>query len=318
MAQTYADWELLVIDDGSEDNSVEIVKKVSEGDERIKIFYRKHGGVAAVRNFGLSHAEGEYIAFIDSDDIWPDYYLEYLHFLIKKYDAGIASGIFVRFEDGHDNLLASLFKSRELLFGQDSKKRERYVRERILTAEEAVKESMYQKGVVATMCGKLFRRSLFVDVRFREGELYEDLDVFYQVAMKCLIFIESDCPVYGYRQRRGSILHTFGINRLVVLEVTRRMCEYVEHKCSSLLPAAIDRRFSANFNMLALMLQHDKITGDKDEYYLFKERECREYIRKYALKELLNPRVRLKNKIGAVMFMLLPRKLFNSIICKLG
>lgn len=312
LSQSYKDWELLVIDDGSNDESPEIVKNTVGEDKRVKIFRREHGGVATVRNFGLNNSKGEYVAFIDSDDVWPDYYLEYLYAIIKKYDAGIASGGFVRFQDGDDDLLHSLFRSRELLLS----KKKNNIKERVLTAQEAVEECLYQTGVVSTMCGKLFLKSLFGDIKFREGELYEDLDVFYQIAMQCRTFVESDCPVYGYRQRHGSILHTFGRNRLIVLNVTKRICQYMEQNCPALLPAAIDRRFSANFNMLALMLQHDKITKKREEYYLHKEKECREYIKKYAVTEIFNPRVRIKNKLGAVTFLMLPRFIFNWLISK--
>lgn len=308
LAQSYSDWELLVVDDQSEDETWKIVSQLAKEDSRIKVFKREHGGVSAGRNFGLSKARGEYVAFIDSDDLWPDFHLEYFYSLVEKYDAGIVSGGFVRFEDGDDDQIFSTFRSFQKLISKNS------IKERILRGEQAVEESLYQKGVFSTMWGKLFKKSLFENIKFIEGELYEDLDVFYQVAMRCRTFIESECPMYGYRQRHGSILHTFGRNRLIVLDVTERICKYMERECPALLPAAVDRRFSANFNMLALMLQHDKITKDKDNYYTVKEKECRAYIKKYAKSELFNPRVRIKNKAGALCYLLLPRPLFNLLL----
>jgi glycosyltransferase involved in cell wall biosynthesis len=74
LSQAFTDYELIVIDDGSTDNTQGIVESL--GDKRIRYFYKSNGGVASARNMGLDKAVGEYIAFLDSDDLWPDCYLE--------------------------------------------------------------------------------------------------------------------------------------------------------------------------------------------------------------------------------------------------
>lgn len=68
LAQTYHNWELLLIDDGSPDNSGHICEEYAQKDERIRVFHKKNGGVSSARNFGLDNAEGDYIMFVDSDD----------------------------------------------------------------------------------------------------------------------------------------------------------------------------------------------------------------------------------------------------------
>ena len=71
LAQTYTDWELLIVDDCSTDNSVEVIKSLSESDDRIKLFIsERNGGAAAARNRALREAKGKWIAFLDSDDLW--------------------------------------------------------------------------------------------------------------------------------------------------------------------------------------------------------------------------------------------------------
>jgi glycosyltransferase involved in cell wall biosynthesis len=72
--QTISDIEIIAVDDGSTDNTCEVVKKI--GDSRIKYFYKENGGVSSARNLGLTKAGGEYIAFLDSDDLWQENYLE--------------------------------------------------------------------------------------------------------------------------------------------------------------------------------------------------------------------------------------------------
>ena len=68
LAQTYQYWELLLIDDGSPDNSGKICDEFAQKDERIRIFHKKNGGVSSARNLGLDYAEGDYVMFVDSDD----------------------------------------------------------------------------------------------------------------------------------------------------------------------------------------------------------------------------------------------------------
>lgn len=76
ISQTYTDWEMLIIDDGSTDESANIVKKYSENDKRIKLIQQKNAGSAAARNNGIKKAEGQYIALLDADDIWHKDFLE--------------------------------------------------------------------------------------------------------------------------------------------------------------------------------------------------------------------------------------------------
>ena len=74
--QTYIDWELIIIDDGSTDNTVEIIKKIIKDDKRVNVYHQKNMGPGMARNSGISKAKGEYIVFIDSDDYIPQNFLE--------------------------------------------------------------------------------------------------------------------------------------------------------------------------------------------------------------------------------------------------
>ena len=88
--QTYKELEIIIVDDGSNDSSYNIIKKYGERDDRIKIIHQLNGGVSMARNAALDVAKGEYIAFIDQDDYISKEYIEYLHKLIIQNNADIS------------------------------------------------------------------------------------------------------------------------------------------------------------------------------------------------------------------------------------
>ncbi len=82
--QTYFNWEMIIIDDGSKDNSYEVATKYASEDERIKCFRQNNGGSASARNNGIRRAEGQYIALLDADDLWNhDFLSEQISFMKK-------------------------------------------------------------------------------------------------------------------------------------------------------------------------------------------------------------------------------------------
>lgn len=100
LAQTYENWEMIIVDDCSKDNSIEIIKSFS--DSRIKLIeLKKNGGAAEARNVALRRAKGKYIAFLDSDDLWMPHKLQNQLEFIKKKDAAFIFSNYERIsEDG--------------------------------------------------------------------------------------------------------------------------------------------------------------------------------------------------------------------------
>lgn len=92
LAQTFVDWEMLLIDDGSTDASGSICDEYAAKDERIRVFHKENGGISSARNLGLNYAQGEWIFFVDSDDSLPKTSLESL--LARSSDANIIAGGF--------------------------------------------------------------------------------------------------------------------------------------------------------------------------------------------------------------------------------
>lgn len=122
LKQTYRDFELLVIDDGSTDGTGNLADALAKQDKRILVIHQANGGAAAARNKGLETAKGEFVAFLDSDDLWDKAFLE------QTYNQIIAcGGDFVyanteeRFVDGHTNFIGSIYPREEKLDGFMSK-----------------------------------------------------------------------------------------------------------------------------------------------------------------------------------------------------
>ena len=119
-SQSLADWELIIVDDGSRDETPQVLEKY-RGHEKIRILSQENQGVSAARNHGVQASKGEYIAFLDADDLWHNNHLETMRALIEKYpDAGFY-GTFTRTELVNGDVIeeCSYFKGRQEVYTQD-------------------------------------------------------------------------------------------------------------------------------------------------------------------------------------------------------
>ena len=89
LRQSFSDFEIVLVDDGSPDESLKLCQELSKSDSRIKVFHKENGGICSARNYGIEHATGKYLAFLDHDDEYMEGYLEDNLSLIQKYDADV-------------------------------------------------------------------------------------------------------------------------------------------------------------------------------------------------------------------------------------
>ena len=113
--QTYTDWELIVVNDGSSDNSLEVVKNFVDElkieDRRLKILSQENAGVAAARNRGVKESKGEYVCFLDADDWWEPNFIDEIDKLIIDYpDAGIYATNYVYYKPGKTHVALNLHR----------------------------------------------------------------------------------------------------------------------------------------------------------------------------------------------------------------
>lgn len=105
LAQTYQDWEMIVINDGSKDNGPCIVEEYCRNDNRIQLFSQPNGGSAAARNNGIRRAKGRYIALLDADDVWMPYFLESQLSLMEEKNAVLVYGSHLRIDENDKEIL---------------------------------------------------------------------------------------------------------------------------------------------------------------------------------------------------------------------
>ena len=189
VGQTYADLEIILVDDGSPDSCPTLCDTWASKDSRVKVVHKENGGLSDARNAGLSVATGEYISFIDSDDWIEPNFLQTLFDAMQKTDAGIA--------DCATRLV-------------DEEGKELSVRgvneDETLDTVPALVRLVKEDRVYQTVWNKLYRRAVIGDIRFEKGKYNEDDYFTYQIfdrAKKVAIVAK---PMYNYLQRGGSIM----------------------------------------------------------------------------------------------------------------
>lgn len=281
-SQTFTDFEAILVDDGSSDHSVPIMEDFCKKDSRFRLVKLPHGGVSKARNTGMDMAEGQLLGFVDADDCLHPRALESMTRTLRESCAQVCVAAMSKGES------YSPWK----ITGRPPM---------VMDYHTAMTKALYQKVILNAPWGMLMERRLLKDdVRFREGIRYEDLDAFYRFyegAEKIAYLPEK---LYFYRQSAGSFIHQWSEARLDALDVTDRIVEYMNAAHPELITAALDRRFSAHFNILLLMLR----LGIKNDGQI---KRCLDVIREGRRRSLSDRNVRFKNKLGAlVSFLGLP------------
>jgi len=116
LAQTYPNWEMIIINDGSKDSSESIVKKYAEKDARIKLFSQLNEGSAAARNNGIRRAAGRYIALLDADDLWEPFFLESQLALMQQTGALLVYGSHKRINEQNSECLQPFYVPKKITY----------------------------------------------------------------------------------------------------------------------------------------------------------------------------------------------------------
>ncbi|MBQ9140417.1 MAG: glycosyltransferase family 2 protein [Lachnospiraceae bacterium] len=186
--QTYTNLEIILVDDGSTDNSGVLCDRLAKHDNRIKVFHKTNGGSSSARNLGIANATGEFVGFVDSDDFISSNMYELLYQAVKSYQADIA-------QVGRDEIDAEGKALPNIC--------EPPVQAEFVSSSDFLKELLMHRGD-CSFCTKLVRRSLFTIADFPTGELNEDFKLLVQLLSHVKGIVSLPEQTYHVFYRIGS------------------------------------------------------------------------------------------------------------------
>lgn len=205
LSQSYTEFELILVDDGSPDNCPSICDDFAKKDARVKVIHKENGGLSDARNVGLRHSIGQYVIFLDSDDLWAssDGIKNLIKILAEHQDADIVFFQKFSFIDGETPILPVEYSHLDCNLNGKSK---------IILLSH-----LQSRGNLLTSAyTKLVKRSLLINnnIFFEKGLLSEDFDWSLNLYCNCKSILFSDEIFYAYRKRSGSITKSVGIKHL--------------------------------------------------------------------------------------------------------
>lgn len=278
--QTFGNFEVFVIDDGSKDNCLAIAQDFASKDSRFKVIHQQNSGMASARNVGIKMTPHEttWITFIDSDDILSPDYLDHLIKTALENGADICCCDKEAFKDSSSLDLGSHPLTKNTLN---------------LTNLEATRNSLYQNEYPDySVWNKIYKFKLWEGRYFPEGKFFEDLAVVPVVLSESnkVVFLKE--PLYKYRKHGTSFLATsFVFEKTVILDVAEKI--YEKYKNDKFMQGAATSTLASSCFSIILR------TKDEEPFKEFRRRSW-EWIRALRWKTIWDPKTRMRNKIAAI------------------
>jgi Glycosyltransferases, probably involved in cell wall biogenesis len=201
LTQSYKNLEIIIVNDGSTDNSLKICLEATKNDSRVTVVSKTNGGLSDARNYGLKFCKSELVTFIDSDDYVSKDYIKNLYELMQANGADISCTSYISF-----------YQSDKIRIKSDRRIKLVY------NPEQAIIDVLYQKNIANSAWGKLYKTILFKNISFPKGRLCEDLAIFYKLFAKSHMIVYQNIQDYYYLQRKTSIMGSdFNENKLDAL-----------------------------------------------------------------------------------------------------
>lgn len=236
IGQSFKNIEIILVNDGSTDQSGKICDKYAKKDTRIIVYHKENGGLSDARNYGIKRANGKYITFIDSDDYISKQYVEVLYTLLITNHAQISICNLEKFKEGSLPHMQSSF---------DNGKTE------IFSGIEAMELMFYQKKITNSAFAKMYLKKLFDNIEYPKGKLYEDLATTYKLFYLSNKIVYNPAELYYYLIRKNSIMNRrFDEKNFDRIYVSEEILDFVENNCSEIKNAAISRYVISNVQVL--------------------------------------------------------------------
>ena len=295
--QSYKNIEIILVDDGSTDDSGRICDEYAQEDDRVRVLHIENGGLSNARNTGVNVASAEWVIFIDSDDYYDRRTVEYLVQLQKKYAVDLVATSVIEVRDFQsDDFIGSLTDI-------DSLKLDRYT---------ALKEMFYGNIVGTHPGGKLYKKEILMKFPFPKGMIYEDLAVSFEHIGACNEIAVGYINLYKYYRRPGSIVNSSYSDKFLdfykAIELNR---EYVERDYPN--DQEMKKALTVRYVFKGLHVVHTLLGSQMYEQV----NKIRKEYRRYWKDILINSHITRKNKLKYLLLLLSPH-LYQKVRAKLG
>lgn len=291
-AQTFSDFELILVDDGSEDVSGRICDEYAKRDARIKVVHKKNGGLSDARNTGIELANSQYLMFIDSDDYIEKNMVEclYQNILETNSDISVCNFMYVYEENNEKNFNTSM--KREIL-----NSKEIYLHRK--------NERNY--GVWTVAWNKLYKTELFKNIKFRIGKFHEDEFLANQIYKIDLQVSTIPEVLYYYRQRENSIMGQENPNKnLDLIEAYQeRIYDYIKEEDEA---GEAYKVLIYSLEYLARCRKQNMNEEEKKRFYILKKKTS------YISKKLRKNRLSLIKKGSLIGIQIAPCMIFRVAV----
>lgn len=278
LEQSYLNVEIVLVDDGSTDNSGLICDEYAKKDKRVKVIHQDNGGLSAARNAGIEISSGDYLSFVDGDDYVSNDFISFLMNLLSKNGGDVAQcGHFIQYSE-----------KRKV---EKNSNHETIVLNRV----RAIESLCYNGRYDVTAWNKLYKKSVFNNVSFPVGRLYEDTATSYHLAENADRFVVSMEPKYYYVQRYNSIANgrNFNNNKYQFIEVGDEMAFYVEKNYPSLYQGANAKKCFVRLSTLSQLV-------NTHHYDKARIKSMRKVIVRLSLGLIMDSKVSKRDKLGVV------------------
>ena len=258
-AQTYDNFETILVDDGSPDHCGKMCDEYAATHENVIVIHQENGGLSAARNSGVRAATGEYITFVDSDDYISNDYIKYLMELIQTFGADVsASGLCAFYGERYNGGVGD------------------YSHDGCLTKIQALQAICYASPFGVSACAKMYPRNLIENNPYPEGKIHEDLATTYEILSNCQRVAYGTKKIYFYFQRLDSLMHEkLELSHLYGLEAAKQQLSFMQENYPEVVPAA---RFRCAFKILEYIPRIIDGTEQSRERYVFLRNEMKPYL----------------------------------------